>query len=318
MKRKLRIVFIGSAELACPCIKGIISANTDLLAGVVTQPDRPRGRKLTVAPCPVRALIEGATVPVLTPENVNDDESVRSIRALNPDIIAVVAYGQILKARILEIPPLGCVNVHASLLPRYRGAAPIEWAIARGETTTGVTTMLMNEKMDEGDIITQSREEIRDNDTAGTLSQRLALHAAELLEQTLKMARIGKLKSTPQLDSEATYAPKLAKNDGKLDWSSPASDLHNRVRGFNPRPGCFFEREGGARVRVLKTRVEAIESHPARERPGTVREACGAGPLISAGSGAIRLLEVQPEGRKIMSGSAFLCGYCVRAGEQLH
>ncbi len=313
----MRIIFMGSAALACPCLERIISADADVLAAVVTQPDRPKGRKLTVAPCPVRALVHGSEIPVLTPRNVNDDTSIREIRELRPELIAVVAYGQILKAPLLGIPPLGCINMHTSLLPKYRGAAPIEWAIARGETATGVTAMFMNEGMDTGDIIDGATAEIRADDTAATLGERLAPLAAELLARTLDRARCGSLDGTPQVESEATFAPKLAKLDGRLDWIKPATELHNRVRGFNPRPGCFFERAGGATVRVFKTRVETIESSGAAISPGVVLETSGPGPLIITGNGGLRLLEVQPEGRRIMSGSAFICGHGIRTGEQL-
>ncbi len=313
----MRIIFMGSAALACPCLERIVSAGTDVLAAVVTQPDRPKGRKLTVAPCPVRALFSSSDIPVMTLRNVNDDSSIRKIRELRPDLIAVVAYGQILKAPLLDIPPLGCINIHASMLPKYRGAAPIEWAIARGETTTGVTAMFMNEGMDTGDIIDSANEEIRADDTSATLGDRLAVLAAELLAGTLDRARGGRLKRTSQVESEATYAPKLAKQDGRLDWTRPAMELHNRVRGFNPRPGCFFKRSTGATVRVFKTQVENIESLGAEISPGIVLEASGPGPLIITGDGGLRLLEVQPECRRIMSGSSFLCGHGIRMGEEL-
>lgn len=336
----MRIVFMGSAELACPCLDKLMATQADTVAGVVTQPDRPRGRSLKTAPCPVRAHLGTATIPVLTPQDINARESVQAVRDLAPDLIVVVAYGQILNSCILEIPHLGCINVHASLLPRYRGAAPIQWAVARGEKTTGVTTMYMNEAMDAGDIIDQVVEPIRDEDTAGSLHDRLAQRGADLLIQTLDAVRLGKARRIPQAHSEATYAPKLKKSDGRLDWNRTAIELNNLIRAFNPRPGCYFEHPAGKKVRIFKARVEpsaeSAETHapgqgaalltsvqarllPTKEggQAGDVLEARGDGPLVQTGAQALRLLEVQPEGRKVMSGSSFLCGYCLNKGDQL-
>ena len=301
----MRIIFMGSAELACPCLDRLLANPADQVAGVVTQPDRPKGRSLQMASCAVRAHVAERGIPVLTPENVNAPESVSALRALAPDLIVVVAYGQFLKAAILNLPLRGCVNVHASLLPRYRGAAPIQWAVANGETVTGVTTMFVNARMDAGDIIDQLAEEIRPEDTAGSLHDRLAQCGADLLARTIEVLRQGLIRRLPQNEAEATFAPRIKKTDGRMDWRLPAALLHNRVRGFNPWPGCFCELAPVGGVRVLKTRVEAGRSASA----GAVLEAAGAGPLIQAGQDALRLLELQPEGRKVMSGAAFLRGH---------
>lgn len=310
----MRIVFMGSAELACPCLDRLLAEPADRVVGVVTQPDRPKGRSLQPAPCPVRALATVRGIPVLTPENVNAPESVQAIRALAPDLIVVVAYGQILKPGILEIPLKGCINVHASLLPQYRGAAPIQWAIANGEVRTGVTTMFLNEGMDTGDIIDQAMEPIREDDTAGTLHDRLALLGAGLLARTVESLRQGTVQRTPQNPAKATYAPKLKKSDGRLDWSRPAIELHNRIRGFNPWPGCYLELQcpKPTLAKVLKSRVV-----PGQGQPGEILSNQGDGPLIQTGDQALRLLELQPEGRKAMPGSAFLCGHPVKVGDRL-
>ncbi len=310
----MRIVFMGSAELACPCLDTLLASAGDEVVGVVTQPDRPRGRSLRLGPCPVRARAAQRGIPVLTPERVNAPESVRAIRALAPDLAVVVAYGQILKPELLGIPPRGCVNLHASLLPKYRGAAPIQWAIARGETRTGVTTMFLNEAMDAGDIIAQVGETIREDDTAGTLQERLARLGADLLARTLDDIRGGRVRRTPQPPAEATFAPKLKKSDGRLDWSRPAVELSNRIRAFTPWPGCYCEFPGARPflVRVLKARVEAGQG-----QLGEILSGAGDGPLVQTGALALRLLELQPEGRKPMSGAAFLCGHPLKAGEQL-
>lgn len=307
----MRIVFMGSAELACPCLDRLLARPADPVVGVVSQPDRPKGRSLQVAPCPVREHVAQAGIPVLTPEKINTPESLAALRALAPDLIVVVAYGQILKSALLNLPPRGCINVHASLLPKYRGAAPIQWAIARGERVTGVTTMYMNEGMDAGDIIAQREEPIREDDTAGTLHDRLARLGADLLAETLEAIHQGTVRRTPQNLADVTFAPKLKKSDGRLDWRQTAAEAYNRIRGFNPWPGCFFQLPGRGCVRVLKARVE---SSAKTGKPGEVLDCAGAGPLIQTGDQALRLLEVQPEGRKAMAGAAFLCGHPLAPG----
>jgi methionyl-tRNA formyltransferase len=312
----MRIIFMGSAELACPCLDRLLANPADQIVGVVTQPDRPKGRSLQIAPCAVRAHVAMRDLPVLTPENVNAPNSVAALQALAPDLIIVVAYGQFLKADILNLPPRGpahrsplgeggCINVHASLLPKYRGAAPIQWAVANGETKTGVTTMFVNARMDAGDIIDQLVEPIRPEDTAGSLHDRLAQCGAELLARTIEKLRQGSIRRQPQNESKATFAPRIKKADGRIDWRLPATQIHNRVRGFNPWPGCFCELPPVGVVRVLKTQLEAGRS----KTVGTVLEAAGEGPLIQTGQDALRLLELQPEGRKVMLGAAFLRGH---------
>ncbi|MFH1968697.1 MAG: methionyl-tRNA formyltransferase [Verrucomicrobiota bacterium] len=301
----MRIIFMGSAKLACPCLDRLLGNPADQVVGVVTQPDRPKGRSLQMAPCAVRAHVAAQDIPVLTPENVNAPDSVAALQALAPDLIIVVAYGQFLKADILNLPPRGCINVHASLLPKYRGAAPIQWAVTNGETETGITTMFVNARMDAGDIIDQLAEPIRPEDTAGSLHDRLAQCGANLLTRTVEALRQGSIRRRSQNEAEATFAPRIKKTDGRMDWCLPATLIHNRVRGFNPWPGCFCELPTVGVVRVLKTRVEAGRS----EAAGAVLEAAGEGPLIQAGQDALRLLEVQPEGRKVMSGAAFLRGH---------
>jgi len=307
----MRILFMGSAELACPCLDRLLADPADQVVGVVTQPDRPKGRSLQVASCAVRAHVAERGIPILTPADVNAPDSAAALRALAPDLIVVVAYGQFLKAAILDLPLRGpahgggCINVHASLLPKYRGAAPIQWAVANGETETGVTTMFVNARMDAGDIIDSIVEPIRPEDTAGSLHDRLARCGADLLARTIAALRQGSIRRQPQDEALVTFAPRIRKTDGRIDWHLPATLIHNRVRGFNPWPGCFCELAAAGIVRVLKSRVENGRDAPA----GAVLEAAGAGPLIQAGRDAVRLLEVQPEGRKVMSGAAFLRGH---------
>lgn len=307
----MRIIFMGSAELACPCLDRLLANPADRVVGVVTQPDRPKGRALRMAPCPVHAHVAGRGIPVMTPDNINAPESVAALRALAPDLIVVVAYGQFLKAEILTMARLGpAINVHASLLPKYRGAAPIQWAVANGESETGVTTMFVNARMDAGDMIDRLVEPIRPEDTAGSLHDRLARCGADLLARTIEAVRQGTIRGQPQNEAEATFAPRIKKADGHIDWRLPAMQIHNRVRGFNPWPGCSCELPPAGIVRVLKTRVEPGRNAAA----GVILEAAGEGPLIQSGKDALRLLEVQPEGRKVMTGAAFLRGHPLAAG----
>lgn len=295
---------MGSAEFACPALELIMKSGRDEIAGVVSQPERPSGRHRKNKKCPLDEFASARSLPILTPENINTPENIEALRALKPDLIVVVAYGQILKTAILNIPPKGCINLHGSLLPKYRGAAPIQWAIARGERKTGVTTMLINERMDAGDIIAQEEELISPEDTSASLGKRLAGRGAKLLIETIEMIRRGNMPGTKQDEALATYAPRLKKSDGLIDWSRPAAELSNRIKGFQPWPCCYFILKDKSTVRVLCARVEADGS----AAPGTVLEARGEGPLIQAGGGSLRLLEVQTEGRKQMSGSAYLCG----------
>lgn len=311
----MRIIFMGSAAFACPSLDCLLQSGEDEVVAVVTQPDRPRGRNLEVAGCPVKRRVEERGTPVLSPECVNASESLEGLRRLTPDLIVVVAYGQLLKPALLAIPRMGCINVHGSLLPKYRGAAPIQRAIANGERVTGVTTMFINERMDAGDIILQREVPVGAEDTGGVLHDVLARVGADVLVETVALLRAGKARHVPQDEKAATYAPKLGKADARMDWSLPAATLQDRVRAFNPRPGCCCEIPGtpGVRIKVLKTRVE-----PVRGRPGTVMEAGGDGVLVQAGDeNGLRLMEVQPEGKKVMSGAAFVRGRQIEVGGEV-
>lgn len=311
----MRIIFMGSAGFACPCLETLLALPHDEVVAVVTQPDRPKGRNLELSACPVKAYLGARAIPVLSPEKVNTPESLAALQALRPDLLVVVAYGQLLKPALLAIPPLGCINVHGSLLPKYRGAAPIQWSVANGDAISGVTTMYVNERMDAGDMILKREVPIGPGDTGGSYHDKLAPAGAGLLAETLEMIRIGCVPRTPQDEAAATMAPKLKKSDGKVDWSLPAATIHNRVRGFNPWPGsfCVLPADGGKVLKVLATRVEGGKGMA----PGTVLETVGEGLLVQTGDQAIRLLEVQPEGRKPMDGAAFLRGYPLAPGEMI-
>lgn len=309
----MRVVFAGSAELACPALLRLINSPVCDVAAVISQPDRPVGRRLQVKPCPVKALLEKSqtSLPVFTPENINSSDALETIRGYEPDVLVVVAYGQIFRAPLLELAPHGCINVHASLLPKYRGAAPFQWAVINGETVTGVTTMYMNRGMDTGDIILQREIGIGAEETAGELHDRLAVAGADLLEETLVLLEKGNAPRRPQDDSQASMARKLSKADGKIDWELPAGQLHNRVRGMNPWPVCFCLAPAGSeqRLRVLRSRPEE-----GKGRPGELIAVNGDGPLVAAGAGALRLLQVQPQNGRVMAGTEYLHGHQLRPG----
>ncbi len=309
----MRLVFLGSGSLACPALERILKRPRDTLVGVVTQPPRPAGRGQCVRACPVLELATRWGVPVRTPERVNDPAEVAAVRAWRPDLLVVAAYGQLLGRELLSIAPLGGINVHPSLLPRYRGAAPIQWAIANGETETGVTIQFLSERMDAGDIILARREPIRPDDTAATLEPRLAALGAELLERALDLFHSPPVPRTPQDESQATRAPKLRRDDGRVDWRMPAEQLRNRIRGFYPWPGCFTM-WGDPPAHLLKIHAARVE--PGQGEPGRILEWGRDGPLVATGQAALRLTRVQPEGRPVMDGGDFGRGYAAKVGER--
>ena len=312
----MRIVFMGSAPLSCGCLEALLPRPDSgtpghELVGVVTQPDRPKGRNRRVTPGVVRALATERGLPVLSPANVNAPESVAELAALRPDLVVIVAYGQLLRRAILDLPQEGCLNIHASLLPRYRGAAPIQWAIANGDEVTGVTAMFINDRMDAGDMLGTREVPIMTEDTSTTLSARLAMAGAVLLAETVDAIVGGTAVRTEQDETEVTYAAKLKKEDGRIDWTLPADDLYNRIRAFNPWPGCYCH-IAGRTLKVLGSRKEAGAG-----RPGSVLEKGADGPLVATGEGALRLVEVKPEGKRAMDGGAFLCGHPLKEGDLL-
>jgi len=309
----MRIVFFGSAPIGFPLLDTLLDSPDDEVVAVVTQPDRPVGRKLRMTPCPVKEYAQRKNLTVLSPKKVG--ESVDTLRVLNADLFIVVAYGQYIPPAVLEIPPKGSINLHPSLLPKYRGSSPIQWALADGDVITGVTILYVSEKMDAGDILLQREVPICPEDNAVTLEPVLAQAGAELMMEAVEQIRRGTAAPRAQNDSEATEVRKLAKEDGRLDWNLPATVLNNHIRAFISWPGCFCEvpvRSGLQRLKVLKARVETGAGEP-----GTVLESAGEGPLIAAGKDALRLLTVQPAGKKAMDGSAYLRGYPLEPGSRL-
>lgn len=275
------------------------------MALVITQPDRPAGRGLHLTPPPVKLAAWELGLPLLQPKSINRPEAVETLRSLGLDLLVVAAFGQLLRPVVLQIPRLGCINVHASLLPKYRGAAPIHWAIIHGEKETGVTTFLMDEGMDTGPILLQRRTEIGPEETAGELEERLAKMGAELVVETVEKLWRGELEPRPQ-PANGPMAPKLHKEDGRIRWEWEAKRIHNLVRGLSPKPGAFTT-WAGELVKILRTKV--VDEDPQAGPPGFVlsrRDKL----VVAAGKGVLEILELQPAGCRIITGRDFLNGYC--------
>lgn len=306
----MRAIFMGTPEFAAPTLEAMLAAGIEV-AGVITQPDRPAGRGQQPAASPVKRLALERGLPVLQPAKIKDPEAVETVRRIAPEVIVVVGYGQIIPRAVFETPPLGTINVHASLLPTYRGAAPIQWAIANGETATGVTTMRIEAGLDTGDILLQRRFEIGPEETAPELAARLAAGGAELLIETLRGLERGTIKPQKQNAAEASYAPMLKKEDGRIDWRRSAREIANRVRGFEPWPGAYTTFRGQL-LHVRRARIAAGEA----VRPGRLEVREGA-LLAACGAGWLEILELQPEGRKRQTAREFINGRQPRSGEIL-
>ena len=292
---------MGTPAFACPILDTLL-ARTDPVVGVVCQPDRPRGRGLAVAAPEVKRLAEARGLPVLQPDRLRDAAFHGTLRALAPDLVVVAAYGKILPRAVLDLPPRGCINVHASLLPRHRGAAPIAWSILTGDAVTGVTIMAMSEEMDAGDILLQRETPIAPDDTAGTLGERLARLGAAAVGEAIDGLKAGTLRPVPQPAAGITFAPRIEREQCRLDWHRPAVELERQVRALAPSPSAFTTLEG----KLLKVHRAALAAGAAR--PGEVLAAGADGLVVAAGTGALRLLEVQLEGRRRLSAAEFLAG----------
>lgn len=316
----LRIVFMGTPDFAVPSLKALLDANFDVV-GVFTQPDRARGRGHKVTYSPVKRAALDAELPIFQPRRLREDEAMEALRGLKPDAIVVVAFGQLLPKAVLDLPPLGCINVHASLLPKYRGAAPIQAAIAAGETVTGVTTMYMDEGLDTGDMILRREVPIEPADDVGTLHDKLAVVGAELLVETMRLIAAGEAPRTKQDDSQATYAPKIEREHGAIDWRQSARALFNHVRAFRPWPGAYT----GHRGRILKVLdlLPFEQDVPDGSRldgevqPGLVVGVSGEGFIVQTGDGLVVVRRVQPPNAAPMGGRDYVNGYRLEIGERL-
>jgi methionyl-tRNA formyltransferase len=308
---ELKTVFLGTPEFAVPSLERMVAGGVGVVA-VLTQPDRPKGRGHEMAASPVKQSALRLGLPVHQPERVRRPESVELLRSLAPDCMVVVGYGQIIPQSIIDIPPLGIINVHASLLPKYRGAAPIQWAIATGETVTGVTTMRIDAGLDTGAMLLDWSTPIGPEETAVELGERLAIAGADLLMETLDGLKSGSIQPRPQDDSLASLAPILRKEDGRIDWSWPATRIHARCRGFQPWPGVYATFRGQS-LRIWRCRVASAGG---RGEPGGIipdRRRF----LVRCGEGTLEMLDVQAEGRKRMSGETFRNGQRLLDNERL-
>ncbi|SDZ74822.1 methionyl-tRNA formyltransferase [Desulfuromusa kysingii] len=307
----LRTVFMGTPEFALGALEGLLASGVNLV-GVYTQPDRPKGRGKKLAASPVKQLAMKHEIPVFQPQKLRDPVAVEALRQLQPDLIIVVAYGQILPQVILEMPSYHCINIHASLLPKYRGAAPINKAIIDGETETGVTTMLMDVGLDTGDMLIKRSLKIGENETSGQLHDRLALLGREVLEETLQQLCAGTLVRTKQDDELSCYAPMMKKEDGLIDWQKSATDIHNQVRGLDPWPGAYTYLDD----EVLKIATTTVVADNSGE-PGTILSADKTGVCVACGEGALNVGELQLPGKKRLSAMNFLSGRPLFVGTRL-
>ena len=323
----MRVVFMGTPAFAVPSLEALANSDHEVV-GVVTQPDRPKGRGRAVVSCPVKELALSKGLPVRQPDKIKSPEFLHQLSEWKPDVIAVTAFGRILPKTILDLPPMGCVNVHGSLLPAYRGAAPIQWALIHGDTETGITTMLMDEGMDTGAVLLQQTIQIEPEDTALELGARMAEAGGALLVETLTRLAAQTVVPCAQDHSRATMAPLLKKEDGVIDWIQSATEIANRIRGLSPWPGSYTfhhacpERSGAERRKlrliIRKVRVDA-QGGPAGggQRPGTIMAVGPKSFWVETGEGRIEVLEVQPANKKHMSVEQFLLGYALQAQDTL-
>jgi methionyl-tRNA formyltransferase len=350
----LRIIFMGTAELSCPGLSALADDPQFQVAAVVTQPDRPKGRDLKLQSSPVKLLAQRLGLPVMQPERARDEKFIAELRALQPDLAVVVAYGQILPPVLVDLPRRGCLNIHPSLLPKYRGPSPIQWAIANGDTETGVTLMRIDAGLDTGDIVAQRRVAIRPEDDSAALHDRVAHISAELLVQTIPDYMAGKIQPRPQSAEGVSYAEKIKKEDGRIDWQLPAQTILNRLRAFTPWPGAFTflpkpmegtapsvpsmaKSQGSDRalpsgmVKIWKAEVvmedlsgkdsalrcpDAAARRPYLEQKASeILAADKTGIVVGCGQDALRVMELQREGGRRMTAAEFLAGYALKPGD---
>jgi len=308
----MRVIFMGTPDFAVPSLEALLNSDDDVV-GVVTQPDRPKGRGQTMTFSPVKDLAVGRQIPILQPTKMRDPDFLAALQKWDADVIAVAAFGRILPPSILSLPRHGCLNVHGSLLPHYRGAAPIQWAIINGETETGITTMLMEEGMDTGAILLQERMTIEPQDTAGSLSVRMAALGGRLLSETMKRLKSGTLMPSRQDDRQATLAPILKKEDGLVDWHEPARSLANRIRGMSPWPGAYTFSHADRWV-LWKA---APLSEPASAAPGTVVHVSKQALHVATGDGLLAVTELQVANSRRMMVAQYLAGHPIQPGLRL-
>lgn len=310
---KLRVIFMGTPDFAVACLDMLIAQQYDVVT-VVTQPDRPKGRGQKLGQSPVKEAALAYGLPVLQPLKVKEAEFQAEMSLLKPDLIVVVAFGQFLPKVMLDLPPLGCINVHASLLPAYRGAAPIHWAIIKGEQVTGVTTMYMDVGMDTGDMILKAEVPIPEHATTGMIHDQLKESGARVLQETIALIASHKAPRTVQQHEKATYASMLTREVERIDWSQSATTIHNLIRGLNPWPGSYCSYED----KMVKTwRTKIHESDSLTTVPGRIVDLTIDGFIVETGQGTLEVIEVQPASKRRMSAKDFVCGYGMVVGDIL-
>ena len=307
----LRVIFMGTPEFALSSLEALYNHSGVELLLVVTRPDAPQGRGLKLVESPVKHLAENLRIPVSTPSKINDPEFVKSLQDLKPDLILTAAFGLFLGSAILKIPQSGCLNIHASILPKYRGASPIQRAIINGESETGLTVFRIVKEMDAGDILMQEKLSISSDETAGELHDRLGRLASVVTQKTIDAVLSGKETYTPQAHEKATFAPKLKKEDGHINWDQEAKDVFNQIRGVTPWPGAYGSYQG-SRLKFHRTRVlEADQTFQA----GTIIKADNAGICVGCRKGQIVIDELQMAGGRLLRAQEFLCGHNIKPGD---
>lgn len=307
----MRVLFMGTPDFAVSSLEHLVKAEYEVI-GVVTQPDRQKGRGKKITAPPVKQKAEEFGLPVFQPQKVREEGFINTLEELNPDVIVVVAYGQILPKVILELPKFGCINVHASLLPKYRGAAPLHWSIINGETKTGITTMYMNEGLDTGDMLLKEEVEIGPNMNTGELHDKLADMGGKILIKTLDLLQKDEITPEAQNDQESSYAPLLKKEHEKISWDESSSNIHNLVRGMNPWPGAYtvYNKQ---RLKILETRLNSL-GYAENNKSGTIIEIDDTGFWVKTKDGNILITKVQPAGKKAMPAGDFINGYQIKKG----
>ena len=311
----MRIVFMGTPDFAVDSLAALVESSDHEIVAVITQPDRPKGRGQKVLMTPVKEYALEKNLVVLQPAKIRTPEFIEELKVLAPELIVVVAFGQFLPKEILELPKYGCINVHASLLPKYRGAAPIHYAVMNGEKESGVTIMRMDKGMDTGAMLAKVATYIGEDMTMGELHNELKVAGAHLLLEVIRGIEDGTIKDMPQKDAEATYASLLDKEIEKIEWSKSASEIHNKVRGLNPWPGAYTLLPDGRKLKIWQTRVMTKEN--AGTKPGTVVAFSKEGFIVACGNGCLEVIEVQPESKKKMPADVYCNGYKMKLGEIL-
>lgn len=324
MSNSMRIVFMGSSQASATTLRGILKFPWLKVVGVVTQPDRPSGRHQRLTPCPCKAYAIERKIPVIiTPEKVNAPAAIDAIRALRPDVIVVVAFGQILRKELLTLAPHGCINGHFSILPKYRGAAPVQAAVLAGEKITGVTIMQMDEHMDTGDILLQALEPICSDDSAGDLMERLAILCGVAMPKALKYLIMGALVRKPQDNASATYANKIQKTDGLIDWARSATYIRNEIHAYDPWPGAYTfmpanrcKPDTSGRIKILQVQRIPASADAPNSGPGSICLISPLGPVVKTGDDLLCVTAIQPDGGRPMDGKSFLNGHPLIIGDR--